>query len=205
VVQWLHFHIQKTEGLIVTEYPNWFESQRYNFENHLQEFKNKPDLKFLQIGVYTGDASIWLCENILTDETSFLYDIDTWTGSEEPQHEDINFNKVLEYYKERVGSLKSTVWIRMSSDEFFANNKVYEFDFIYIDGDHTAAQVTKDADNAWKLLKPNGIMAFDDYLWGQDMDPELTPKPAINKFLEERRNNMVILEHGYQVWIRKNA
>jgi predicted O-methyltransferase YrrM len=185
-------------------YPNWFaDVAQHNFETHLAQFKGKPNLKFLQIGVYTGDASIWMCENILTDESSFLYDIDTWTGSVEPQHEDINFNEVLEYYKERVSSLKSTVWIRMSSDEFFANNKVYEFDFIYIDGDHTSAQVTKDADNAWRLLKSGGIIAFDDYKWGQDMEPELTPKPAIDKFLEERRDRIVILEHDYQVWVQK--
>jgi predicted O-methyltransferase YrrM len=185
------------------EFPNWFEGQKYNFEKHLERYKDKPNLRFLQIGVYTGDASIWLCENVLTDESSFLYDIDTWTGSVEPQHEDINFNKVLEYYKERISSLKSTVWIRMTSDEFFANNKVYDFDFIYIDGDHTSAQVTKDADSAWKLLKPGGIIAFDDYLWGQDMDPILTPRPAIDKFLAERSNDIIILEHGYQVWIEK--
>jgi hypothetical protein len=192
-------------GMIVPEYPNWFESQKYNFENYLQEFKGQPNLKFLQIGVYTGDASIWLCENILTDETSFLYDIDTWTGSEEPQHEDINFNKVLEYYKERVGSLKSTVWIRMTSDEYFTNNKEIKFNFIYIDGDHTTAQVAKDASNAWKVLKPNGIIAFDDYLWGQDMKPELTPKPAIDNFLKSHEGEYDILTKDYQVWIRKNA
>lgn len=191
--------------MIVPEYPNWFESQKYNFENYLQEFKGQPNLKFLQIGVYTGDASIWLCENILTDETSFLYDIDTWTGSEEPQHEDINFNKVLEYYKERVGSLKSTVWIRMTSDEYFTNNKEIKFNFIYIDGDHTTAQVAKDASNAWKVLKPNGIIAFDDYLWGQDMKPELTPKPAIDNFLKSHEGEYDILTKDYQVWIRKNA
>ena len=191
--------------MIVPEYPNWFEGQKYNFENYLQEFKGKPDLRFLQIGVYTGDASIWLCENILTDESSFLYDIDTWTGSDEKEHEQIDFDKVLEYYKERISSLKSTVWIRMTSDEYFANNKVYDFDFIYIDGDHTSTQVMKDANNAWKLLKPGGIIAFDDYMWGQDMKPELTPRPAIDTFLESHEGWYDILTKDYQVWIKKNA
>jgi predicted O-methyltransferase YrrM len=184
-------------------YPNWFVGAQYNFETYLAQFEGKPNLRFLQIGVYTGDASIWLCENILTDETSFLYDIDTWTGSDEKEHEQIDFDEVLEYYKERISSLKSTVWIRMTSDEYFTNNREIKFDFIYIDGDHTAAQVLKDARSAWGVLKPGGIIAFDDYLWGQDMDPILTPRPAIDKFLAERSNDIVILEHGYQVWVQK--
>ena len=189
----------------MTNYPNWFDGQRYNFENHLLHLAGEPNLKFLQIGVYTGDASIWLCENILTDETSFLYDIDTWTGSDEKEHEHIDFNKVLEYYKERIAALKSTVWLRMTSDEYFKQNKTIDFDFIYIDGDHTAEQVAKDAKNAWLLLKPGGIMAFDDYLWGQDMPSELTPKPAIDNFLSEYAGRYWLLSQDYQVWIQKNA
>jgi hypothetical protein len=186
-------------------YPNWFEGQKYNFEKHLLDLAGKPRMRFLQIGVYTGDASIWLCENILTDETSFLYDVDTWTGSDEKEHDHIDFDKVLEYYQERISALKSTVWLRMTSDEFFSNNKVFKYDFIYIDGDHTSHQVAKDADSAWKLLKPNGIMAFDDYMWGQDLPPELTPRPAIDRFLAKYIGEYELLTQEYQVWIRKNG
>ena len=185
-------------------YPNWFESQRYNFENHLKHLAGKPDLRFLQIGVFTGDASIWLCENILTDESSYLYDVDTWAGSNETAHDAMDFEKVLEFYDNRIGSLKSAVRLRMTSDEYFKQNKSIDFDFIYIDGDHTADQVSKDAKNAWLLLKHNGIMAFDDYLWRQDLDPSLTPKPAIDKFLADYSGRYWLLSQDYQVWIQKN-
>jgi predicted O-methyltransferase YrrM len=189
----------------MSNYPNWFEGQRYNFEQHLLHLKGQSNLRFLQIGVYTGDASIWLCENILTDETSFLYDVDTWSGSNEKEHEAIDFEKVLEYYKERIAALQSTVCLRMTSDDFFNQNKTIDFDFIYIDGDHTAEQVTKDAKNAWLLLKPGGIMAFDDYLWGTDLESSLTPKPAIDNFLSDYAGRYWLLSQDYQVWIQKNA
>ena len=189
----------------MTNYPNWFDSQRYNFENHLLHLVGEPNLKFLQIGVFTGDASMWLCENILTDKTSWLYDVDTWAGSDEVEHEPLNFDKVFEFYEERIATLKSTVRLRMTSDEYFAGDNIIRFDFIYIDGDHTAEQVAKDAENAWKLLKPQGIMAFDDYMWGQDMSPELTPKPAIDDFLNNHVGEYNILNKDYQVWIQKNA
>jgi predicted O-methyltransferase YrrM len=189
---------------MTTTYPNWFEGQQYNFENHLLHLAGKPDLKFLQIGVYTGDASIWLCENVLRNKTSFLYDVDTWAGSDESEHSQINFDKVFKYYETRTGVYQSILRFKMTSDEYFAGNNILKFDFIYIDGDHTSHQVTKDADSAWKLLKPNGIMAFDDYLWGKDLQPELTPRPAIDRFLAKYTGEYELLSQDYQVWIRKN-
>ena len=44
-------------------YPNWFDGQKYHFENHLLHLAGQPDLKFLQIGVFTGDASCGLRRN----------------------------------------------------------------------------------------------------------------------------------------------
>jgi predicted O-methyltransferase YrrM len=189
---------------MTTTYPNWFVGQQYNFENHLLHLQGKPNLRFLQIGVFTGDASIWLCENILTDRTSWLYDIDTWAGSNEREHEQIDFDKVFEFYEDRIGALKSTIRLRMTSDDYFAGNNTVRFDFIYIDGDHTSHQVAKDADSAWKLLKHGGIMAFDDYLWGKDITPESTPRPAIDRFLAKYTGEYELLSQDYQVWIRKN-
>ena len=189
---------------MTTTYPNWFVGQQYNFENHLLHLQGKPNLRFLQIGVFTGDASIWLCENILTDRTSWLYDVDTWAGSDEREHEQIDFDKVFEFYEDRIGALKSTIRLRMTSDDYFAGNNTVRFDFIYIDGDHTSHQVAKDADSAWKILKHGGIMAFDDYLWGKDITPESTPRPAIDRFLAKYTGEYELLSQDYQVWIRKN-
>ena len=181
-------------------FPNWFDGQRYNFEDQLTRFKGKPDLKFLQIGAYTGDASVWLCENILTNPSSTLVDVDTWAGSDEAEHTRINFEQVFDYYKSRVS--EQVTYIKTTSDEYFKGNDA-RFDFIYIDGDHTSLQVERDIASAWKLLKRNGIIAFDDYLWGQGLDPESTPKPAIDRFLLAHTNEYEILVDSYQVWLRK--
>jgi hypothetical protein len=43
------------------EYPNWFKQiAQDNFEQFLTPLAGKPDLNFLQLGVFTGDASVWL-------------------------------------------------------------------------------------------------------------------------------------------------
>ena len=42
-----------------SNYPNWFNiAAKGYFAEYLEEFKGKPNLHFLQIGVYTGDASL---------------------------------------------------------------------------------------------------------------------------------------------------
>jgi hypothetical protein len=184
-------------------FPNWFDGQRYNFEEHLSHLRDKPDLRFLQIGAYTGDASVWLCENILTDPTSMLIDVDTWGGSDEQEHIRIDFEKVLSYYESRIAKYQKVVRLKMTSDEYFSGEIAAGFDFIYVDGDHTSAQVERDALSAWKLLKSGGIIAFDDYLWGQDLPPELTPKPAIDRFLLTHTHEYELLVDSYQVWLRK--
>lgn len=184
-------------------FPNWFDGQRYNFEEHLTHLAGQPDLRFLQIGAYTGDASVWLCENILTDPTCVLIDVDTWTGSDEEEHTRIDFEKVLTYYESRIVRYQKVVRLKMTSDKYFAGEIAAQFDFIYIDGDHTAAQVARDAESAWKLVKSGGILAFDDYLWGQDLPPETTPKPAIDEFLRKHTGEYDQLVDSYQVWLRK--
>jgi hypothetical protein len=183
-------------------FPNWFDGQRYNFEDQLERFKGLPDLKFLQIGAYTGDASEWLLTNILTDPSSILLDVDTWEGSEELEHDSINFSRVFEFYKKRMESYPNSRFFLSTSETFLRNDKT-DWDFIYIDGDHTAKVVYADAIGAWKLLKRGGIIAFDDYLWGQGLDPESTPKPAIDRFLLTHTNEYEILVDSYQVWLRK--
>lgn len=188
----------------MTEFPNWFVGQQYNFEDYLTEFKGKPNLKFLQIGAYTGDASVWLLDNILTEPSSTLTDIDTWEGSDESEHKHISFNQVYEEYLRRINKYNNILSIK-SKSEYALPNLKHSYDFIYIDGDHTAKAVINDSTAAWNLLKPNGILAFDDYMWGQDIPLHLTPRPAIDEFLAKYAGEYKLLTKEYQVWIQKNA
>ena len=94
-------------------YPNWFEvTAKSNFDTFLKDLKNKSNLKFLQLGVYTGDASLWICENIFFDETCSLTDVDTWLGSDEDAHRKINFNDVFTVYKNKIKKYSSTIKIK---------------------------------------------------------------------------------------------
>lgn len=88
----------------MTEYPNWFKvTAEDNFKTYLSEYKDKPSLHFLQLGVFTGDATLWLCENILTGNNSTVVDVDTWQGSDEQAHKEMDFDDVYRTYNHKVG------------------------------------------------------------------------------------------------------
>ena len=77
------------------------------------------------------------------------------------------------------------------------------YDFVYIDGSHIAKDVLTDACMAWPLLKPNGIMVFDDYMWGNPRDILHRPKPAIDAFANIFAEHIDIVHVGYQFVCRR--
>ena len=79
------------------------------------------------------------------------------------------------------------------------------YDFIYIDGSHTAPDVLTDACMAWPLLKLEGFMVFDDYAWGNPRDALHRPKIAIDAFTNIFGETAEIVHVGYQLVVRKKG
>jgi predicted O-methyltransferase YrrM len=79
------------------------------------------------------------------------------------------------------------------------------YDFIYIDGSHIAKDVLTDACMAWPLLKPKGIMVFDDYVWGDPRDILHRPKVAIDAFVNIFAEEVEVIHVGYQLVVRKKG
>jgi predicted O-methyltransferase YrrM len=139
-----------------------------------------------------------------------IYCIDTWEGGEEHTPEDMdgtearfehNIQTVRKAFpKRRVSKLKglSTQWVPSLICEKLS------FDFIYIDGSHIAKDVLTDACMAWPLLKKDGMMAFDDYLWRLSGFTTIQrPKIAIDSFVNIFEDEIAMVHNGYQLIIRK--
>lgn len=192
---------------MAVKYPNWFAiTAQDNFEKHLRPLAGQEDLRFLQLGVYTGDASLWLLQNILTGEGSRLTDVDTWQGSDEEAHKEIDFADVFATYKAKVKGLPVTS-ITSRTDNYLIRARavhVATYDFIYVDADHTTVGVLLDAELSWQLLTIGGIMAFDDYNWGNALPLHLRPRPGIDLFLLHHEGEYELLEKNEQIWIRKH-
>ena len=165
------------------------------FEKHLRHLAGLPDLRFCQIGAYMGDMTLWLLDNILTHESSILDDVDAriegydgWT----PEGVEAVYQERMEARDELHSQLETH---SLYSADFFAFYPT-EYDFIYVDADHTSEGVLMDACGAWRHLKSGGIMAFD------DTDREDTQR-GVNAFLSAV-GGYCLLEWGLQTWIQKS-
>lgn len=77
------------------------------------------------------------------------------------------------------------------------------FDFVYIDGSHRAPDVLADAVLAWPLIRPGGVLAFDDYEWGHALPETERPMIAIEAFLRVYADELNVYHNAYQVAVEK--
>ena len=183
------------------KFPDWFSiTAKPNFEQFLIPLAGQENLTFLQLGAYTGDASLWMLDNVLTGHNSILIDVDTWQGSDEEVHKKMDFSEVESVYDDKIKGRASKN--KMTTVDYLLKNS-FEYDFVYVDADHTAASALIDAELAWQYLKPNGILAFDDYEWGSHLPAHLAPKLGINLFIHRYQGKFENLIVNGQVWVRK--
>lgn len=177
-----------------------------NFEKLLKDHKDVPNLNYLQIGVYTGDASLWLMRHVLTADSARLTDVDIWDliHPDDCPLNDQNWVDVEAFYNRQVFPYKHKINKHKAfSKDWLLANRFETYDFIYIDGDHTPKAFMTDALLAWDLLKVGGIMAIDDYEWHHPLGEHLSPKPAIDMFLQMHQDSIEVLVKNWQVWVRK--
>lgn len=155
----------------------------------------------LEVGSWEGASTLWFIRNVLNGNDSRITCVDTWHGGGGmPNIED---DSVYDTFKKNLGLFDYRVdIIRMRSEDALPRLLPVSFDVIYIDGSHYASDVLSDSVLAWRLLKKEGLMIWDDYLYEVD-DLLLMPRMAINSFLccYERQHKMMGL--GYQVCVKK--
>jgi len=186
-------------------FPDWFTVRIPSFSAHLSNLAGVPNVQALQVGAYTGDASVWLLDNILTGPGARLIDVDPWTGTaNEGIHGALDWGEVYDHYRSRTRG-RRVLSVRLGSDQFFDMMVPGPniFDFVYVDGDHRTEQVKRDILNADRVLKIGGILGLDDYVWNAGHDD--VPKHAIDWFFAEHGERYVVLEHSVQVWARRIA
>ena len=131
-------------------------------------------------------------------------DVDTWQGSDELAHDSMDFDDVFATYRDKVKPYQKILWKQSDTFSYLTkHNYIKQYDFIYIDADHTTVSVLLDAELSWGLLKQDGIMAFDDYTWGADMPPDLTPTLGIDLFMARHDGEYQTLAVNEQYWIKK--
>lgn len=186
---------------------DWFDHNIPVWKKVLRPLIGKP-VRIAEIGSFEGRSSVWLLDNILTHKDAVLVCVDTWNGSAE--HDDIDMKKVEERFDSNISTYgDKVIKYKGRSDRFltaFYKDEDIKFDVIYIDGSHLARDVLCDAVLADKLLKPGGILIFDDYIWNGGLAHSTeTPRAAIDAFMECYATQYQLLSSGNQVMLRKNG
>jgi hypothetical protein len=189
---------------------DWFSGNISLWNEVLTEFKNKPNLNFLEVGCWEGRATCWLLENILTDSTSKITVVDTFGGSpEETGMQGYDFDNVLSRFKNNISEYNKKVTIHQgySSNVLKTLGNEPQYDFAYIDASHTAYGTLEDAILVHPLIKKGGIIIFDDFGWKDPNLPSITDSPelGIKCFVNVYDDFYKAIHVGYQVCLVKTT
>lgn len=138
------------------------------FSSVINDYLPKNDqLKFLEIGVASGVTSKHLLDSH-ANATLFACDpFESYFDKPNRDHEE-TYYKYLKNLESYINSDR-LYFERKSSIQYLIERNIsgmFEFfDFVYIDGDHSAKAVLQDFILSLPLVKQGGIIAFDDYYW----------------------------------------
>ena len=172
-----------------------------NFEIFTFFLPKDKSLKFdyLEVGCYEGLSSFYVLSEYKSVNAFFL---DIWdmpnSNSKTLSH---NFGLIEKAFDQNLSGFN---FKKIKNDSVISMRKLLKenvhFDFIYIDGSHNGEDILSDAIEAFKILKVNGLMFFDDFLQHDD-NRILQSYVGIDKFLslysdylkiEYFQNNLVV-------------
>jgi hypothetical protein len=182
---------------------DWFTRNIPVWEQAMSPYRGRAGVRYLEVGVFEGRALLWMLEHVLTDPTSRATAIDISSGDYEGR-----YRSNLEH----AGCGGKVTTLKAPSRAALRELPRESFDIAYIDGSHATADVLEDAVLSWQVLKPGGLLIFDDYRWigslhaGHAREAASDwPKPAIDAFCRCFRGKFDVVHNGYQLILGKRA
>lgn len=145
-----------------------------------------------EIGVWKGDFSELIRSMTLPRK---LHLIDPWKFQGEfPERmyggsvakEQSDMDRIYEHVRNRFNDYQNIILHRGKSEKVLQDFENAYFDWVYIDGNHYYEYVLNDLQICLSKVKPGGIIAGDDYTWGEK--DGFPVKRAVQDFIN--RNNL---------------
>lgn len=116
-----------------------------------------------EVGVATGTFSKVLIET-LHPRKFVAFDIFTMHELPDQQFDGLTHEQ---YYRRKMAAYQDILCLEEGPSHItMAKYRVDEFDLIYLDAAHRYEMVKRDAELASQMLKPNGVLIFNDYVAG---------------------------------------
>ena len=176
---------------------DWFTSNVATWREYLAPFKDRP-VEYLEVGTYEGRSVIWALENILTHPDSRATVIDVFGKdvlNAKPYKEVFLANLDIGGFRDRVTVIDGYSQVELRK------LPLAHYDIIYIDGSHHADDCLEDGILSHRLLKPGGLLIFDDY--ELDAGPAHNQRSGIDAYLSFWGDELEVLHKGWQVIVRK--
>jgi len=164
------------------------EGRPFHFHSHLlydiRSSLGSHPINYLEIGTAYGMTVSLVASHAYTTN---CYSIDLGF----PEGADLIVEKNVNTFKNKTSTFTYLKGNSRDPDIINrVNSEVNNFDFIFIDGDHSFDGVIQDFNNYSKLLKSGGVLVFDDYLDEWD-SPGV--RPAVDKIVDENKEKFHIL------------
>jgi predicted O-methyltransferase YrrM len=201
-----HADLQRRVAAMRSPWAVWFEGKEFTTDWTSAHFGSwsqvlapfqRDGLRLLEIGSFEGRSAIFWLEYF---PGSHVTCVDKFFGTTRHNQDiEARFDRNVAAYGERVRK------INRCSAEVLPSLRIEDelFDLIYIDGSHRRDDVMADCLLSWPLLRPGGVMIFDDYLHELHKPPAERPKDAIDTFLSWHAEEVDELSRGYQIIVRR--
>ncbi len=180
----------------------WFLNNFEIFNFFLPKDKN-AEFDYLEVGCFEGLSSFYILSEYKSVNAFFL---DIWdmpnSNSKTLSH---NFEKIEKTFDQNLLGFN---FKKIKNDSVISMRNLLkqniQFDFIYIDGSHNGEDILSDAIEAFKILKVNGLIFFDDFLQHDD-NRILQSYEGIEKFLSLYSDYLIIEYFQNNLVVRKKV
>ncbi|MFR9801477.1 class I SAM-dependent methyltransferase [Pseudonocardia sp. RS010] len=176
---------------------DWFSYHETHWLEHFGQLAGRPGLQAVEIGSYEGRSACWIATHLLSGPGSRLLCVEPF-GEYEGQERNFDHNVRVAGCADRI------VTVRGLSHQVLPLLPEGAFDFVYVDGSHRNLDVLQDAAMSWRLLRPGGIVVFDDC--EHTLFPDsfgMSAGPAVTAFRSLLHGQYDLLFEDWQVALRK--
>lgn len=163
-------------------------------------FNKSEKWKILEIGSFEGSSAVYFSDYMLDHPEATLNCVDPFDSNDPTTPFTMSGNDTMIRFMNNISQSKNFQKItlkKMYSSEFYKTNSK-TFNFIYVDGSHLVEDIKIDFRECLTILEIGGILAFDDYKWGDG-----SIKKCIDDLYEENKDALNLIGHGYQIMFQK--
>jgi hypothetical protein len=168
----------------------------------VDKFKTIP-INYLEIGVLCGANLIKVAQTIAVHPDSRLFAVDPWIEYDEYKEFEGKMDEIYDQFIYNINTFGVAPKVQINRGFSFAEVPRFRdemFDMIYVDGHHDSEFVLEDAVLAFRKLKPEGYMIFDDY--GQQLQDPV--KRGVDAFIFGYKYRIKVLGIiDFQLFIQK--